>query len=129
VTSGLKIVTLTSFAMRGEQGKDPGGRIRQVPLQTDQHPGAARSGETWLGAGMNQNAGRFFAWMPKFNISLLRLLSPQGYDVVSAVNGWKLWRVRGADLTCLLDVMMPGMDGFEVCRRINPTIFIETSRW
>ena len=56
------------------------------------------------------------------NISLLQaVLVPQGYDVVSAANGslaLEMIRTGQIDI-CLLDVMMPGMDGFEVCRRIK----------
>ncbi|HEY5522817.1 MAG TPA: sigma-54 dependent transcriptional regulator [Desulfuromonadaceae bacterium] len=56
------------------------------------------------------------------NLSLLEaMLSPQGYEVVSAVNGTEaLEKIRAEQIDiCLLDVMMPGMDGFEVCRRIK----------
>jgi C4-dicarboxylate-specific signal transduction histidine kinase len=56
------------------------------------------------------------------NLSLLEaMLSPRGYDVVSAVNGPEALEKIAAERIdiCLLDVMMPGMDGFEVCRRIN----------
>lgn len=56
------------------------------------------------------------------NISLLEaVLSPRGYDVVSASNGLEALekiRTERVDI-CLLDVMMPGMDGYEVCRRIK----------
>jgi signal transduction histidine kinase len=49
------------------------------------------------------------------------MLSPRGYDVVSAVNGPEALEKIAAERIdiCLLDVMMPGMDGFEVCRRIK----------
>lgn len=56
------------------------------------------------------------------NISLLEaILSPRGYEVVSAASGPEaLDKIRTGQIDiCLLDVMMPGMDGFEVCRRIK----------
>ena len=56
------------------------------------------------------------------NLSLLEaMLSPCGYDVVSAMNGpeaLKKIRTERIDI-CLLDVKMPGMDGFEVCSLIK----------
>ena len=56
------------------------------------------------------------------NLSLMEaLLSPDGYEVVSAVNGeeaLEIIRTEQIDI-CLLDVMMPGLDGFEVCRLIK----------
>ena len=56
------------------------------------------------------------------NLSLLEaMLIPRGYDVVTAVNGPEaLEKIRTEQIDiCLLDVMMPEMDGFEVCRRIK----------
>jgi len=56
------------------------------------------------------------------NLSLLEaMLCPRGYDVVTAVSGPEALekiRMERIDI-CLLDIMMPGMDGFEVCRRIK----------
>ncbi|HBA89112.1 MAG TPA: Fis family transcriptional regulator [Geobacter sp.] len=56
------------------------------------------------------------------NLSLLEaMLSPRGYQVVAAANGpAALEKIRTERIDiCLLDVAMPGMDGFEVCRRIK----------
>jgi two-component system sensor histidine kinase/response regulator len=49
------------------------------------------------------------------------LLEAQGHQVVEAANGLDAIRlaVEGPADAILLDVMMPGMDGFEVCRRLK----------
>jgi class 3 adenylate cyclase/CheY-like chemotaxis protein len=56
------------------------------------------------------------------NIRLLEaVLAPRGYAVVTATSGDEaLERVRAepVDLV-LLDIVMPGMDGYEVCRRLR----------
>ena len=56
------------------------------------------------------------------NVKLLEAkLSAEYYDVITAENGRRGDR-GGADQApdiILLDVMMPGMDGFEVCRRLK----------
>jgi DNA-binding response OmpR family regulator len=56
------------------------------------------------------------------NVRLLEaVLEPRGYDVISATDGEHalgLVETSKPDLV-LLDVMMPGLDGYEVCRRIR----------
>ena len=56
------------------------------------------------------------------NIKLLEArLTAEYFDVISATNGFEaleLCREGRCDIV-LLDVMMPGMDGFEVCRRLK----------
>jgi two-component system cell cycle response regulator len=52
---------------------------------------------------------------------LMELLTGQGYNLALASNG-KEALAQAAELTpdvILLDVMMPGMDGFEVCQRLR----------
>jgi two-component system cell cycle response regulator len=56
------------------------------------------------------------------NVKLLEArLSAEYFEVVTATNGPEALEVcaRGHCDIVLLDVMMPGMDGFEVCRRIK----------
>lgn len=53
--------------------------------------------------------------------ALGELLRLEGFQVVEAKNGEEAlvaWREEKPDLVCL-DIMMPGMDGFEVCRRLR----------
>ncbi|HEX6249267.1 MAG TPA: response regulator [Nocardioidaceae bacterium] len=56
------------------------------------------------------------------NLRLLEaILVPRGYDVHSAASGEEALKVIAeseVDLV-LLDIVMPGMDGYEVCRRIR----------
>jgi putative two-component system response regulator len=69
------------------------------------------------------------------NIDVLGSILRSDYDVKAALNGEKALRIANTEPKpdmILLDIMMPGMDGFEVCRRLkadpatsqSPVIFI-----
>jgi len=69
------------------------------------------------------------------NIDVLRkVLTPEGYKLSFANNGQRALRIAGRALPdlILLDIMMPGMDGFETCKHLKndeitqniPIIFI-----
>jgi adenylate cyclase len=56
------------------------------------------------------------------NVRLLEaVLGPQGYDVLAAGSGREALEVMatGRPDLVLLDIVMPGMDGYEVCRRLR----------
>jgi DNA-binding response OmpR family regulator len=55
--------------------------------------------------------------------ALVACLEGEGFVVIAATNGHEaiaLWQSESPDLVCL-DIMMPGLDGYEVCRRIRAT--------
>jgi diguanylate cyclase (GGDEF)-like protein len=59
---------------------------------------------------------------PVFQSMLRALLTKWGYDVVQARDGLEAWRIlesAGAPRLAILDWMMPGMDGVELCRRVR----------
>ena len=58
---------------------------------------------------------------PALRESLERVLRHEGFDVDLAVDGHDALRAHAAQAAdaVLLDVLMPGIDGFEVCRRLR----------
>ncbi|MFM7604480.1 MAG: response regulator transcription factor, partial [Prosthecobacter sp.] len=64
--------------------------------------------------------------------ALAACLRPEGFQVLLAKDGHEalaLWQKHKPDLLCL-DIMMPGLDGYEVCRRVRekdprvPVLFV-----
>ena len=59
---------------------------------------------------------------PVFQAMLRNILSKWGYDAVTARDGeeaWKILQSENAPQLAILDWMMPGLDGLEICRRVR----------
>lgn len=58
---------------------------------------------------------------PNILLSVQFLLQNAGYEVVTASDGLQAWTLlqSHAPRLVVLDVMLPGLDGFELCRRIR----------
>jgi len=57
-----------------------------------------------------------------FQTVLRAMLTQWGYDVVVANNGEEAWRLLQSETgprLAILDWLMPGQDGIEVCRRVR----------
>jgi phosphoserine phosphatase RsbU/P len=55
-------------------------------------------------------------------LALEAMLTKRGYDVASAADGieaWEAFQEEDAPQMAILDWMMPGLDGVEVCRRVR----------
>lgn len=95
------------------------------PLNSNYHPFIAKTIQT-----SNFPAKSFDSDPPKVlvvddhsasRVTAVALLSLEGYTVIEADNGYtavEIVKQQQPDLI-LLDVMMPGIDGFEVCRLIK----------
>ena len=58
---------------------------------------------------------------PVFQSMLRSMLTKWGYEAIIATNGneaWKALQAEDAPRLAILDWMMPGMDGVEICRRV-----------
>jgi PAS domain S-box-containing protein len=59
---------------------------------------------------------------PIFQMLLTQMLTEWGYDVLVAIDGneaWKQVRSQGGPRLAIVDWVMPGLDGLEVCRKVR----------
>ena len=59
---------------------------------------------------------------PVFQAMLRNILSKWGYEAVTARDGeeaWKILQSENSPQLAILDWMMPGLDGLEICRRVR----------
>lgn len=58
---------------------------------------------------------------PSFSRAINHIIEKEGYDVITASNGLSGFRMAQEEKPDLLilDVMLPGLDGFEICSRLR----------
>ncbi len=67
---------------------------------------------------------------PSILISIEFLLKNAGYSVTTANSGdraWEMLQEKAPDLA-ILDVMLPSIDGLELCRRLRATASLESTK-
>jgi two-component system cell cycle response regulator len=122
--SKLKVVAVTSFAMKGDREKALAAGFDEYvtkPIDTRKFVELVKN----ILPNENMTLKRPVILCvddEPANLKLLEnILVPRGYEVVSAANGEDALlkiKTRTIDLV-LLDLMMPGMDGLQVCRKIK----------
>lgn len=67
---------------------------------------------------------------PNILISIAFLLNSAGYSVATANSGNRAWEILQKNIPDLavLDVMLPAIDGLELCRRIRATAGLESTK-
>src|SRR5258708_26263062 len=107
----------------GRRGRDPRGRLRGLSVQSDLGRQVYRNRSTVYRVGESSMSARIVVVddVPA-NAKLLEArLSAEYFDVLTASNGTEALAIcaRAECDIILLDVMMPDIDGFEVCRRLK----------
>ena len=121
--------------LRDGRGQDPGVRlgVRRLPREAHRRAPLPAAGTRLPGSGRptmtaaDEKTRVLVVDDQPANVRLLEAtLTPRGYDVRGAESGEEALAALaegGTDLV-LLDIVMPGIDGYEVCRRIraDPTM-------
>ena len=126
-TAGIPVVAVSAFAMRADRERAARVRLRRVPGEADQRARPPRPGARARPRPERQPVKTDDATvlvvddLPQ-NLRLMdAVLSPSGFTVLSASSGEAALELLARQLPdiVLLDIMMPGMDGYETCRRIR----------
>ena len=132
-TRAVPVIAVTAFAMKDDRERllaagfdgylEKPIDVRALPAYVRSHLASTSAGaETVAGDSVTRAATILVVDDLPENVRLLdAVLSPRGYRVVPAASGEEALEAvaeEQLDLV-LLDVVMPGMDGYEVCRRLR----------
>ena len=124
-TRAVPVVAVTAFAMKDdrERALDAGfDGYLEKPISVPALPAQVRSFLRPRRRHHDDDASVLVVDDLPQNVRLLdAVLSPRGYQVVGVGSGEEalaIMREEPPDIV-LLDILMPGMDGYEVCRRIR----------
>ena len=132
-TVAVPVIAVTAFAMKDDRERllaagfdgyvEKPIDVRALPAYVRSHLASTAAGaEPVTGDSAIRAATILVVDDLAQNVKLLdAVLSPRGYRVVSAASGEEALEAvaeEQPDLV-LLDVVMPGMDGYEVCRRLR----------
>ena len=124
-TQAIPVVALTAFAMEDERARFAAAGFDgylEKPISVRAFPGQVAELLEPGGADMSDAPRILVVDDLAQNIRLLEaVLAPRGHEVVAAGTGAEALALAAAgdiDLV-LLDIVMPEMDGYEVCRRLR----------
>ncbi len=123
----IPVIAVTAFAMKGDEERIRRGAVRPIYPSQSRSPNSSNH-QVLFGRCLSGNGGlcldreNLVVDDIAANVKLLQArLSAEYYEVATAFNGPDALTIcakGGIDLV-LLDIMMPGMDGFEVCMRLK----------
>ena len=136
-TSSIPIIAVTASAMTEDRQKIiaagfDGLQTKPINVKEFLEAVAADAEETRGGRRERRPEKILVVDDTPLNVKMLAdILTFKGYQVVTAAGGREGWPEVAADHPdmVLLDVMMPGMNGYEVCRAIRANPATACCRW